>query len=508
MAKIILVLVILMIIKASLAEGSACFAEEIDNLTALSLIYSGKPITNATIAGDLNLDPLKLDPTKDIIICNSLINGCFDMSSILLSANASFSHTTFNGTATFARDIFYGTVQIDGSKFLGDVKFEDSIFSEEINCMESIFYHPIKFINLSFLNSAYFEDLQYHDNVVLNDIQFNGETISFSNSHFLRNVSLININSKNEYAYYNNNTIEKYFLFSQSTLSGTIFFSKTKFSNLSNIKNCKFYIAKFDKCSFPGNTNFVDNEFGDLLDLSNSSFKNIFFSSCDFNGDSLFKNVNFSGNTSFILSKFDGVTNFRGAIFSGPIADFSWTDFSGNTLMDNISFKALRDRSFILNDSSISCLHIEWDQIKGHLRYNGPAYLALVKNFKEFEKFEDADSCYYEYRRQKMLDPSRDLFSWILDHISLVTCGYGVRLSYTIGLSMLWILIFTLLFYRHEIFRDALLFSFITFLQLPRSDKYNEMIKRHEYAIIIEQILGWCMMALFIVVLTRKLIIS
>jgi len=464
MAKLCLFFAVLVVLGGSVADSLNHFSCALNNTTALDMIYSGHLINNTKIDGDLVINPSKLNSTKDIIIVNSLINGNFKMSDINLIGDVNFSNTSFNGIIKFERDRFGGETLFIKSKLFDDVILKDSIFSMDVDFKKSVLNGSISMDNISFLKDVTFKEVQFNKDVWLTGIKFFGEYAIFDSSCFLQNAVFQDVTSK------------------------SIFFKYVTFSDLCELKDCTFSESYFDKCNFIGKNTKISSKF---------------------NGKTIFENANFFGNVSFRSSAFDkGQIDFSGANFSGYSADFSQVDFSGNTIMDNISFAAVQDKSLILNDSSISCLHIKWDQIKDHLRYNGPAYLALVKNFKELEKFEDADGCYYEYRRQKMLDPSRDFFSWILDFISLVTCGYGVRLSNTIGLSMLWILIFTLLFYRHEIFRDALLFSFITFLQLPRSDKYNEMIKRHEYAIIIEQILGWCMMALFIVVLTRKLIIS
>jgi len=43
--------------------------------------------------------------------------------------------------------------------------------------------------------------------------------------------------------------------------------------------------------------------------------------------------------------------------------------------------------------------YIRWETVNNHLNYQGAAYLTLAKNFKNLDYFEDADACYYQYRR-------------------------------------------------------------------------------------------------------------
>ena len=235
------------------------------------------------------------------------------------------------------------------------------------------------------------------------------------------------------------------------------------------------------------------------------------FDSTEFNGDTIFKRAQFGGNSSFYSAVIKGDTSFIKAKFGdnkSTIANFSLTEFEGDTIMTDISFNS-SNSSISFNEAKISRLNIEWDQIKDNLEYDGSTYLALIKNFRELERFEDADNCYYTYRSKKQNDPSRRPDLKVLDFISLLSCGYGVSLTHTFGLSIVMMLLFAgwfWLFERNLV--DAIHFSVIIFLQAPRSERYSSMMDRHNYAVIFEQMLGWCLMAVFMVVLTRKLILS
>ena len=89
-----------------------------------------------------------------------------------------------------------------------------------------------------------------------------------------------------------------------------------------------------------------------------------------------------------------------------------------------------------LHNANIARLEVRWPTICHHLTYDGAAYLSLAKNFRNLEWFEDADDCYYHYRRmsqsgktlifrEKMLIKIN--WSKLLDTVAWISCGYGVR---------------------------------------------------------------------------------
>jgi hypothetical protein len=81
--------------------------------------------------------------------------------------------------------------------------------------------------------------------------------------------------------------------------------------------------------------------------------------------------------------------------------------------------------------------------------------LAPISSFKISEQFDDADDCYYQYRRKSQAE--KKLYSWkgglpvmnwskLLDALSWISCGYGVRPKYRLFLSILLIIFFAGLF--------------------------------------------------------------
>ncbi len=175
-----------------------------------------------------------------------------------------------------------------------------------------------------------------------------------------------------------------------------------------------------------------------------------------------------------------------------------------------------------LNNSDFSRLKTNWTTLKGPLYYNGQVYLALIKNFKEQEQFQDADGCYYDYRHK-----SKD--GW-LDYLSWISCGFGVRPKYTVFLSTALILIFGVIFWlageikrspvpgeedsgksdgkkgRHtlEELGEALFFSLLVFTFQARGDWRASGINR--LLAVFEGILGIGLIGLFVVTLANIMI--
>lgn len=197
-----------------------------------------------------------------------------------------------------------------------------------------------------------------------------------------------------------------------------------------------------------------------------------------------------------------------------------------------------------LKKSDLGRLEVGWSTIKELLLYDGAAYLSLVKNYRNLEWFEDADGCYYQYRRlsqslKPLFQERRLNWSKAFDMVGWVSCGYGVRPAYAVLLSALFIIIFAALFYTwngvaiepmdwaaseilnsSEIidpvldpswdwsqglpFQDHLYFSTMTFLSRAPGKWY--CVGPSRYAAMIEGTLGWLLMALFLVTLGRKII--
>jgi uncharacterized protein YjbI with pentapeptide repeats len=343
--------------------------------------------------------------------------------------------------------------------------------------------------------------------------------------------------------------IESSIIIKNSEIRGTVSFSGSQFNG----------IASFWGVQFSGNADFSGAQFNGISYFYSAKFSgDADFSWAEFRGYVFFNEAQFDGNADFSWAEFSGYALFNEAQFNGN-ADFSWAEFSVDAFFTEVQFSGnayfstaqFRETSYfnnalfnntnlIFNDAKIYILHlsdstlengstislertdyermyVHWDQIKDGFVYNGEAYLALVRNFKTIEYFEDADSCYYQYRRER-----QSMRSWLerakyVDILAWLTCGYGVRPGYTLGLGFFSVLTSSLYYWRTGAIRrlkgneeesanfwDAFYFSTMTFTTVGYGDWYP--LDRHRKVVMIEGIIGWLTLSLFLVTLANVII--
>ena len=266
-------------------------------------------------------------------------------------------------------------------------------------------------------------------------------------------------------------------------------------------------------------------------------------------GDADFRRAVFDGDAEFSMAKFNRCESyfwwaefsdnayFEGAVFIGGNSDFRKAEFSERVTFEKSIFyhtNLMLDGSkiYILtlsnanfeNGTTISLagtnyqrLYVHWDSIKNALVYNGEVYLTLVKNFRNIEYFEDADGCYYQYRRERQAIRSWGERAKYTDILAWLTCGYGVRPGYTLGLGVFVVLVSAIYYRKTNAIRrlkgdenksaniwDALYFSIMTFTTIGYGDWYP--LDRHRKVVMIEGIVGWLTLSLFLVTLANVVI--
>lgn len=199
-------------------------------------------------------------------------------------------------------------------------------------------------------------------------------------------------------------------------------------------KGVKFFgdtvmIGKFDEdadfrsADFYGNADFSNTIFTDYSNFQEANFySNANFRDATFYDDANFGSVNFSGDTIFSHSRFEKKLYF------------GTSKFEKHVYFDNIEF-----------DKITVC----WDSLKDALVYDGLFYVQLIKNFRDNEFFEEADDANYQYRRQRQAREEKSI-SWVFDVLIGSFCGYGLKPLQTILWSGLIILIFSCLFYKKQ----------------------------------------------------------
>ncbi|MCU0637500.1 MAG: pentapeptide repeat-containing protein [Methanothrix sp.] len=249
--------------------------------------------------------------------------------------------------------------------------------------------------------------------------------------------------------------------------------------------------------------------FSGLVDFDGTSFtRSANFSGSSFQGDAGFSDAEFAGVANFSRASFATEANFSRARFND--ADFGRARFERNFHLVNAKVYTLKlsdaffpEGSIIhLKDLNFNRLVVRWNSIKDHVPFNGSVYQTLVRNFRNLEQFEDQDDCYYQYRKEKHARSQ-------------------VRPSHTILLSLSIILLFTGIFLAGDALQpnagsgdengeasislnDAFYFSSMQFL--GKTPQNFSIIEGFEFVTVMETLLGWLLMALFLVTLSRVML--
>jgi len=314
-------------------------------------------------------------------------------------------------------------------------------------------------------------------------------------------------------------------------------------------KEVSFFMSKFNegvnfyKAEFAKQVNFTTTEFNNGagfcqtrfdkdVDFERARFSSSYFAGTWFAGDTDLSSAVFDGNAVFDGARFDGEANFRSAEFNKE-AVFSHVGFNKGADLRDATFGA--KISFV--STTLETMKIDWKQIKGvvwdndtrtstrKLAYDEQFYIFLIKTFKEHGQFRDADEAYYDYRSRtrkfkKCYDPTRVIEVIFLD----LSCGYGVKPFRALLFGMAIILIFSGLYYQFEAiknrgkldsipkFKDALYFSVNTFTRVGHGDWYPTeeflwvwkiKICRFRTLAMLEGLLGWLILALFLITLGK-----
>lgn len=492
--------------------------------------------------------------------------GNADFIEAKFSCNTVFSRVKFSGEANFSGANFSGHAFFNETQFCGNSKFNLARFSRIINFDKAQFEGDADFWGANFSSYVIFVGAKFIGIAIFRGTQFRGGAI-FSGANFRRDVNFVA-------AQFNVDAI-----FMEAEFSGNADFMEADFSS----------DAVFGGAKFNGKADFDLSKFSDNADFKKAKFSGVNFSM-----------AKFTSIADFSTAKFRGPANFRGAkftdaIFNGSLfeedADFNMAQFNGTVRFEESDEKKAQfHKSLKLDNCRIYAMYMEaefaeptrkqillkypdlnrvfvpWESIRDHLQYHGSAYLALIKNYNNLEWFEDADQCYYDYRKLAQsrkgdwypIDSNRlidkfitkliaawlelyshfeivieDLnrfsqlyplnriywFNWskLIDNVSWISCGYGVKVERIILWILGSILIFASLYRISNVivktgspitngtsFLDCLYFSTMTLTgQIPAS-MYAP--GAWMYMVAIEKLLGYLFLALFVVVLARKLI--
>jgi len=306
-------------------------------------------------------------------------------------------------------------------------------------------------------------------------------------------------------------------------------FYETEFAGDSSFYECNFtQEANFNRAKFVEDCYFEGSQFGKYANFGAAQFlKDASFYQAVFKWRSSFSDALFSRMTYFDRALFMKSAEFEGAQFN-RYANFDGAEFNEEANFDSVEFGELSyfkgarfGGQLTLNHTQFSAIQIDWDAIKGRLAYNEAVYLALIKNFENLGYFMEADNCYFQYRVEKHIRET-SIQNNFIDVLAWITCGYGVRPIYSIAFSLIIVVIFGIAFWfgkaiprmknpsipGHEsaLFSilDAIYDSAVIFIIHPPPEWRPR--GRWKYVMLIEDISGFLLMALFLVVLGKVMI--
>lgn len=407
-------------------------------------------------------------------------------------------NSTIEGNIDFSNTLFLKSINFENTQVGGNTTFDD----ERCSYMQSIFLGPVNFRSVQFNGTAAFGGSYFNETANFEGSVFNGSA-QFSDSIF-----------KNET------------LFSNSLFKNESYFSDSEFYEYSSFIRAQYMDdAYFKDCIFHGYADFFGTEFNEIVVFMGSNFtKKADFKEAIFNGSAYFISSIFNDDVHFwdtyhhkpsyfVENKFNKNVDFFGSQFIQGV-DFKRSQFNGNTDFDRTVIK-----NFInLTEIKFNILDIFWPDNTLLVCDHGPTYLGLIKNFRDLERYETADKIYFEYRYWRQSQKTWFEGSKYWDIVAKFTCGYGVRMGYTISCSIIILFSFGILYLvvsrRKRINGSNLLapflFSAIILLSVPKelypSEIYEEYAKEIKYIPIFERLIGWGLLLLLIQTFSRVMI--
>lgn len=464
----------------------------------LSQIAANEPVyyEGARISGELDLSAL---PAAQVQESLALVNCTIH--------NASFSGVTFSRDA-----VFWGTSFENAS-------FEKATFSGQADFSNASF-GPASFAGCTFRQPVFFNGALFRNDVSFEDAYFSLD--AFFNAALFQGSADFNYSSFDSYSYFEAALFSGDALFADVDFSGAADFSEASFSGQANFIRSRLTEPYFAGAVFSGPAQFGMARFSGLSSFGNALFAGeAGFGLARFSDAAYFSGAVFHDLALFGLTKFEDIVTFQSASFEGDL------NFKGGSISALLFEKAEMGKNsrIILNDTDISRFRARWEDIGDHVAWEPGAYLALVENYRRLGWSRDEDDCYYQYRR---LDQAGKNWGWskIIDLLAWLSCGYGVRPGYAVFWSLLTILAFGLVFWRGDgirrsskplsgpaeedsipervTLRNALFFSTMVFLSQGPIDFLP--VSRHRYYVILEGVMGWLLLALFLVTLGRVMI--
>jgi hypothetical protein len=496
--------------------------KEIPSSEVLAKITNGTDVgyNHIIIKGDLDLRQLH-SPTSQVKNENYTLLSSLSIEDSIIEGDIISGNTLFMKPVNFQNTRFNGSVDIPSSKFIKDANFANCKFEKYAYFDSSDFKKNASFNGVMFGEAARFDDSKFEKKSDFTGSNFTGsadfrESIFYGDANFL--YSNFNKDSNFDGSQFKKDVNFGDSIFSRSNRYVDLRLGGHNVVGYAGFDDSNFSgYADFSRCDF-GEADFVSSNFRQAADFSGSRFnKDAYFGSSKFSKGADFNMAQFKENTSFEGTEFLGFLNLTGVTFNN--LDFNWP--SGTILICS----------------------------------DGLTYLNLIRNFRDLEHFELADEIYYQYRKWRQDQTSWSDGNKYIDLLSWLSCGYGVRPQYPLYWSGILILAFGIVYWIFEAvqrsnwqyyrisyaaeykksrslslnkfcldllkrirerfstgsslsFSDAVYFSsMIFFVSHPPTDwRPSDSWRWWKYVIMIEDILGWLLLTLFVVTLTHVMI--
>jgi hypothetical protein len=479
-------------------DGGIVPRDEIQAREILYKIKMGQPVEydNIIVKGNLELYGLGL-PEKQ------MRNSIFYQNVTVVSTPISIKYSVIDGDLSMWNTLFENQVNFEGTVFNGSTQFDDSFFNGTSTFSNCKFNGTVFFMETRFNKLADFGFSNF------NERSFFSDSIFFNISNFLKTKFIKTANF--ERSYFNKRTdfsgadFDKDVYFTGSIFNGTADFGQNFFPGINEGTDY-------------GVTDFGVDSAGDFGGTGGGVFTQNLFS-----GDAHFDEAEFNGTAYFVTRQFIKAANFGGARFREG-ADFNGSEFKGTS-----DFKGSIFLKFLnLTRTTFDQLDIYWPQSTRLFCDDGPTYLALIKNFRDLEKYEVADEIYYQYRQWRQHQKSWLDATKYIDILGLITCGYGVKVGHTILSAIIIFFMFGVVYSiiglrigprqafgkvnRIQIIEESFLFSLVILFSAPGElhplgvDTYRRFTDNIKYWPVLERLIGWGLMLLLINTLSRVMI--
>lgn len=463
---------------------------------------------------------------KSVDFRGSKFRGCAIFASCVIEEDTIFLQTEFNESLIF-----------DGAS-IKNVNFNNSHFFKTTSFWHSKF-NIANFINCNFNGEVRFIEASFEEHTFFSDTVFKN-SVDFANATFVKGVHFDNSEFRKGATF----TWAKFI--SKSQFLEAAYFVRASFGNIATFWDTLFDgIAHFYGVNFYNDADFKNTKFNDDADFGGATFYgNAKFNHVNFERSAYFKDSLFLKNLVLVRALIQEIRLRDVRFFGESCTSLDYTQISDAEY--GLKMRSWDKSCIVLWDSDITQLFVDWDNIKNHIAYDPASYLMLAKNLRDSGKFGEADDCYYQYRdlnlklriksllgafREKKQEKwkqyqhkqqvrfvdrkksrflplicLKNFYCIFIDCLEYLFYGYGVRPFRAIPFSFCVILIFSLIFlringaYDTQSITNAINNSTIAFISNSRSIKWDSM---HILA-LIEGLIGWLLMALFLVTLGRN----